>query len=91
MVLEDRGGMSEKLTGPQREMLRSLAQCDAACDKEGVDRHDYWSTGGLGGARVSKALERRGLVRLGRASDGYAGATLTRTGRQAASQITGEA
>ncbi len=78
--------MSAKLTGPQREMLVSLARCDAACDKEGVERHDYWPTGGLGGARVSRALERRGLVSLGWARDGYPGARLTREGRQAASQ-----
>jgi len=74
---------TDRLTRPQLEMLRHLVESDEACVAAGVTPRAFWATDGLGGARVSKALERRGLVTRGNLPDGYFGARATRAGRAA--------
>lgn len=71
----------DKLTEPQIEMLVSFLEWEEACAKEGIQRPKFWGTDGLGGRRVSGALERRGLVKIGRTQSGHMGAHLTVAGR----------
>lgn len=79
-----------KLSGPQERMLLFFLSNERSCRKRGIPGPELWGTDGLGGARVSRALERRGLVVTGYKSDGYAGARLTPEGRARAEQLRNE-
>lgn len=76
-----------ELTGPQRKMLRSFLEWERLSDEHRVPKPTYWPTDGMGGARVSKALQRRGLVEVGVRRDGYMGARLTSDGRRSALRL----
>lgn len=78
------------LSPPQRELLRTLWSWDDSCRRADLRPPTFWGTDGLGGGRVAKPLERRGLLKRGVCLNGHQGARLTAAGRDLAESLFAE-
>lgn len=80
--------MTESTLSPAAaEMLITFLQWEEVCIRQDVQAPRYWGTDGLGGARVSRPLARKGLLELGQCCSGRHGASLTSAGRDEAHRL----